>query len=237
MHHRPVGEQDRRIGPEVADETRPSPAGPNGDKEVRRLDTLSAFVLAIAAVATAWSAYQATRWGGVSIEDFNEANSLRTDSDRLTTQAGLQNVIDVTVAADWAMAASTRNETLAAELRSRMSPELSAAMDAWLKGWRFGEPLPPGDAFSAGEYRTSQADQADALQRQADAKFADGRRANQHSDNYVLNGVLFALTLFFAGVATRFETRRHRRALVISATCVVVLGVVLLLIQPKSIGI
>jgi hypothetical protein len=188
-------------------------------------------------VATAWTAYQATRWGSEMSTEFNEASSLRAESVRLTTAAGQQSVVDVTVAADWLTAAVTGDEMLANELRSRMSPELTAAMDNWLGGWQFGQPLPPGEVFVSGQYRPALSNQAEDLERQADGRFRDGQKANQNSDNYVLTGVLLALTLFFAGIATRFESPRHAQSLLLAGGAFVAVAVILLLVQPKSIGI
>jgi hypothetical protein len=67
--------------------------------------------------------------------------------------------------------------------------------------------------------------------------FGKGRSANQYSDNYVLTGVVFALSLFFAGVASRFGHPRNAVRMVYAAAGLLALGVVLLLIQPKSVGI
>jgi hypothetical protein len=210
---------------------------PEKERQERRLETFAAIVLGVAALATAWTAYQATRWGGEMSTEFNEASTLRAESVRLTTAAGQQSAVDVQIAADWLMAAVTGNEALANELRSRMSPELADAMNDWLNGWRFGEPLPPGEAFETGNYRPDLADEAEDLQRQAEDKFLDGQKANQNSDNYVLTGVLLALTLFFAGIATRFESPKHATALLVAASALVAVAILLLLVQPKSVGI
>jgi hypothetical protein len=210
---------------------------PDGDRHERHLETIAAIVLGVAALATAWSAYQATRWAGEVSTDFNETSALRAESVRLTTASGQQSVVDVTIAAEWLMASVSGDETLANELRSRMSRELTAAMNTWLDGWWFGEPLPAGEPFETGQYRPPLSDQAADLERQAEARFGDGRQADQRSDNYVLTGVLFALTLFFAGIASRFETPTHAQALLLAGSVLVGVGLLLLLLQPRSVGI
>src|SRR5919106_72501 len=93
-----------------------STGGSEKERQERRLETIAAIVLGIAALATAWTAYQATRWGGEMSTEFNEASSLRAESVRLTTAAGQQSAVDVQIAADWLMAAVTENEALANEL-------------------------------------------------------------------------------------------------------------------------
>jgi hypothetical protein len=235
-----VGRHPGEVPAAVAQHEHAPPAStgdPEKERQERRLETFAAIVLGIAALATAWTAYQATRWGGEMSTEFNEASSLRAESVRLTTAAGQQSAVDVTIAADWLMAAVTGNEALANELRGRMSPELADAMNDWLDGWRFGDPLPPGEAFETGQYRPELADEAEDLQRQAESKFTDGQHANQNSDNYVLTGVLLALTLFFAGIATRFESPKHAQALVLAGGALVAVAILLLLVQPKSLGV
>lgn len=44
------------------------------------------------------------------------------------------------------------------------------------------------------------------LETNATTKFEEGKEANRISDKYVLALVLFALVLFFAGIATKFNS-------------------------------
>ena len=200
-------------------------------------ETLATMVLAVAAVATAWSAYQSSRWNGVMATEFNEASALRAESVRASTSAGQQQVVDATVTENWIYATIGGDDAVARELRARMSPELDAAMTAWLGDWQAGQPLPEGHPFSAASYRAPGTEEAQELERRAEAAFKSGRNANQRSDNYVLTGVLFALTLFFAAMTGKFGTVNHARGMVTASVCLMVLGVVLLIIQPKNVGI
>ena len=49
----------------------------------RRLEVLSAILLSIATVASAWCAYQSARWNGVQAVSFSAANGARTESVRM----------------------------------------------------------------------------------------------------------------------------------------------------------
>jgi hypothetical protein len=201
------------------------------------VETISTIVLAIAAVATAWSAYQSTRWNGVMATEFNEASSLRSESVRRSTAAGQYTVADVTIAADWLSAALSDNDAVARELRLRMSPELDAAMKAWLGDWQLDQPVPPGSPFTDGRYQARGSSEAADLEAQAETKFAEGRNANQHSDNYVLTGVIFALTLFFAAIADKVAGAQYGKAMLVASLVLMTIGVALLVVQPKSIGV
>jgi len=206
-------------------------------KMAGRTETLATIVLALAAVATAWSAYQSTRWNGEMSEDYNQAGAYRTESVRASNEANEQTAVAVTLTADWLTAELSGNRDLADALRVRMPPNLDAAMTRWLGAWQPGQPLPPGDPFTQGGYTTPETDRAAVLERQAEATFAEGRDANQYSDNYVLTGVVFAMGLFFAGVASRFSHPSNAVRMVYAAAIMLAIGCVLLLVQPKDVGI
>jgi hypothetical protein len=60
----------------------------------RRFELFEAIVLAIAAVLTAWAAFQATKWTGVQADDYSRAAAARTESTRASTQAGELTTVD-----------------------------------------------------------------------------------------------------------------------------------------------
>lgn len=202
-----------------------------------RTETLAAIVLSIAAVATAWSAYQSTRWNGDQAGSYTEAGAYRSESLRASAEADERTGVAVTLTADWLSAELSGEQELADALRARMPPDLEVAMQRWLGDWQRGEPIPPGEPFTTGGYAAPETEQALALERQAEEAFNRGRDANQYSDNYVLTGVVFALALFFAGVASRFGHPKNAIRMVYAATVLVTIGCLLLIVQPKDIGI
>ena len=68
------------------------------------LDLLATVLLAVAAVATAWSSYQSARWSGVQTIDFSRANAARIESARASGEAGRQTQVDVLTFTQWANA-------------------------------------------------------------------------------------------------------------------------------------
>jgi len=204
-------------------------------KPPSHIETLAALVLSIAAVATAWSAYQSTRWSGIMATSFNEAGALRSESVRASNEAGVQTQVDVTIAADWLWATLDGEDLVAVELRKRMSPELDEAMKLWLGDWQADQPLPDGGPFED-DYVLPTLIQSQELEARAEEQFAAARSANQRSDNYVLTGVLFALALFFAGISSRVSAPRMTQ-MVYAASALMAIGILLLVLQPKSFGI
>ena len=71
------------------------------------------------------------------------------------------------------------------------------------------------------DYQVAKANEADMLDRAAEAFAADARGYIQQATNYVLGVVLFAVSLFFAAISTKLNSPRLR-------TTVLVLGCVVL---------
>src|SRR5437764_11990457 len=63
----------------------------SGDTSQSRLEVIEiieALILALVAVATAWSGYQAASWAGRRAEEYAKANRLRVTAEGLATLAG-----------------------------------------------------------------------------------------------------------------------------------------------------
>ena len=63
----------------------------NGDTSQSRLEVIEiieALILALVAVATAWSGYQAAQWAGKRAEEYSKANRLRVTAEGLATLSG-----------------------------------------------------------------------------------------------------------------------------------------------------
>lgn len=174
-----------------------------------RIELWSALLLAAATVATAFSAYEATRWGGVQATSFTEGSGARTESAKAESDGFTLVAIDASIFTQYAVAFSQDNERLLRILRERFfREEFLPAYRAWLKQ----EPLSNPDAaklpFQLPEYRIARLEEADRLAEKAGRLLEDGREANQTSDEYVLGTIFFAAVLFFAGLATKFNSDR-----------------------------
>ena len=214
-----------------------------------RVELIATTVLALAAIATAWSAFQSAKWSGEQTILFSEASAARTESARASTTSGQLVQIDVGMFVDWlsAVDADRRSgaievtegrqyvadpDTLSGFLYSRLREEFVPAMEAWLATEPLSDPQAPQSPFEMEQYRLESALQADALLSEAEDKATAARRANQNSDNYVLTGVLFALVLFFAGVSSKLKLRRNRSFMMALAILGLVSGIVTVLILP-----
>ena len=214
-----------------------------------RIELIATIVLAIATILTAWSAFQAGKWGGTQAINFSEAGAARTESTRADTRGGQLVQIDVAMYIDWVSALSedintgaivlddasqyepTRG-TVSGFLYLRFRDEFLPAMDAWLATDPINNLDAPPTPFTMEEYVVEELVLADELSELADQKSQDARDANQNGDNYVLTMVLFASVLFFAGVSSKLERRRNRMIALGFGVVLLLAGSVILVSLP-----
>lgn len=192
-----------------------------------RLELLATIVMALAAIFTAWSAFQAGKWSGIQAIEFSNANAARVESTRADAVANTQVSIDVSVYLSWLDAVANEVQsgqippvsqsgyepvsgTLSAFYYERMRDEFTPALEAWLASDPLNDPEAPDTPFEMSEYHLAAADEADGLLEDASVHRDLALDANQNGDNYVLTAVGFALVIFFAGVSSKLEARRNR---------------------------
>lgn len=177
------------------------------DPADRWVEILAALVLALATIASAWSAYQATRWSGVQATAFAEASATRAESVRASDLADADLVIDMEYFAIWLDGASRGDDQFTAFLQERMRAEFEVVFQAWLDTDPLNNPGAPDSPFEMDEYQPQAAQEAEEWRLKAEAAAQEAITANQTADNYVLTTVLFASVLFFAGISTKFRGR------------------------------
>jgi hypothetical protein len=189
----------------------------------RRLDIVSTALLALAALATAWAAYQAREWTGVQSLRTSAATATRLAENRAAALANRQVQIDVATFVQWLDARQTHRLGLAGFYRTRFRPEFRPAFTKWLATRPFDDPSSPPTPFSLRDYRLRANVQAERLEAQAAADSDHAKEANQRADTYMLAVVLFATAGFFAGISTRLTTPAARGTL-LGLGCIVFVG-------------
>jgi hypothetical protein len=183
-----------------------------GDGEIdlrERLELWSAALLAIATLATAYSAYEATRWGGQQSTRFTQAGAARTESAKAQNRGFSFVTIDADLFTQFAAAYSQGNEELEDILRYRFfRDEFKPAFNAWVKQHPLKNPEAPDVPFEMKQYKVADLEESEKLEAEAEELFEEGREANQTSDNYVLATIFFAAVLFFGGLSVKFRSRR-----------------------------
>ena len=202
-----------------------------------RLELAAALLLALAAVATAWSGYQSSRWHGRQADAFAKASASRVESTRASDVANRQIQIDVSTFVQWVDAYAREDAFLSDFYRERFRPEFATAVDAWVATRPLKNPDAPLTPFAMPEYKLASAEEAEKLEVVA-SEAADVARLNiQRADNYTLCLVLFSAALFFAGFSTRLQSARIR-AVTLSLGWLVFVGTVIWLATfPVSLAV
>jgi hypothetical protein len=171
---------------------------------------LATILLATAAVATAWSTFQSGRWRGSQAVDTNKAQAARIESSEAHTRAGQLMQIDIAVFIQWVNARAAHDAKLAQFYRGRFRTELGPAFAAWLASRPFTNPNAQSSPFVMPQYRLADTVKAERLAATATVKSTAAGNANQRADDYLLALVLFASSLFFAGISTKLKSLRQR---------------------------
>ena len=106
---------------------------PGADARAGRdwVEVLATIVLTVAAVATAWSSYQATRWNGEGTKASGRVNALRIDAARAQGLAQGQTQVDIAMFFQWVNATAAEDTKLATFYSDRFRSEFRPAFEAW----------------------------------------------------------------------------------------------------------
>jgi len=177
------------------------------------IEISATILLALAAVATAWSSYQATRWNGEQAKASASVNKTRIQASRAADLANAQTQVDIATFVQWVDAYAQEQDELTSFYRDRFRKEFRPAFEAWIATKPLKTSRAPPTPFAMPQYRLAAAKEAERLDAEAEVLSAQVRRNIQRSSNYVLGVVLFAVALFFAGMSTRLASGGPRKAL------------------------
>jgi len=195
-------------------------------------EIISAFLLSFATVASAWCAYQSSRWNGVQTISFFEANNARSESIRKSNEAFQLAAIDIAMFTEFVAAYTEGNQQMMDIIMKRFRPEMKPAVEAWLATDPFNNLDAPPSPFVMEEYKSEAQVESDRLLTVSERKFQDAKQSNQTSDNYIMLTVMFASVLFFCGISTNFESFPIRVTLIVVAVIVYVIAFNLLKTYP-----
>jgi hypothetical protein len=197
------------------------------------IETLEALLLAVVAVATAWSGYQAARWDGRQAELYGEDSAIRIRADQLLTLGGQQKLLDVATFNTWIEAQAQGQTELAELFERRFSPEFKVAFDAWIALDPLSNPnAPPGPSFMP-EYVNHQIERGLELNEEANRLFAEGTAAQKRSHEYIRTTVILATVLFLLALSQRFTMSRVRIGVLVVAGGLLLFGVISILAFPR----
>lgn len=172
------------------------------------MEFMSALLMAVATIASAWCGYKSTSWNGQQSILVAETAALRFEATRKLTLAGQEALVDITTFEQLYRAMVEGRTEYAQRTLKRLRPEARVAVNAWLATDPLKNTSAPPGPFSMKEYRPRLAEEAKALDQEANKKFDQARAANRNVDLYTMVTIMLASVLFFAGLATHFTSAR-----------------------------
>ena len=124
------------------------------------LEIVEVVVLALAAIATAWSGYQAARGDGQQSILYSKASVDRVRANTAASLGQQRLAADGAMFSAWLEARAANDRQLQAMLVRRFSPEYRTAFTAWLATEPFTNPDAPSGPGYMPEYHNPQTEQA-----------------------------------------------------------------------------
>ena len=198
------------------------------------LEIFEAIVLALVAIATAWSGYQAALWDGHQDLLYGESTKVRIEAQGIEALSNQERLYEASTVSEWLKAEASGNHKLAALFERRSLPEFRPAFAAWKKTDPLNNPGALAGPMLMPEYRNSKAEQAAQLNRKSQQLFQEGTRARRRSDGYVRATVLLATVLLLTAISQRFRTHGVRVALIVISLLLLCIPIYRILTLPRA---
>ena len=229
------------------------------------MELLTAILLGLAAIATAFASFQSALYGGRSVEAYSRSNRIATEAaaerSRAVVEMAKDNSVDMeamrlTLEADDApnTAAEERNYYVATYLYARQMSEA---------GYKaLGLPPEARKIFDRAEEESAVEHKQEALQEsvlekamekdlaedesyrqemlaksqaqfdESEKDFKEGQSANQTGDKFQLAAVIYAISLFFAGIGQVFHGKGMRQVILGAGALIFLLATFYMLRLP-----
>ena len=185
------------------------------------VETFATVLIAVAAILTAWAAFQHATWSGTQASEFRQAASAGTQATQATTIASMNRMVDVGVFLQWLQAvgddldAGRANpsagpyvenpQALSGFISRRFRDEFRPAFDAWIAT----RPLLSTDAattpFELPQYSLAADKAVLQLNKAAEEHGNAAQDAIHHGEQYVLLTTLFAVALVLASIGSKLR--------------------------------
>ncbi len=198
------------------------------------LEIIEAVVLALVAITTAWSGYQAARWEGQESQLYEQSTKLRVEAQGLEIRSNQERLYNASTVVEWLKSEARHESELAALFERRMLPEFLPAFQAWKKTDPIHNPNSPAGPMLMQEYHNSKADESLKLNQEAAEFFERGTRARERADDYVRVTVMLATVLLLTAISQRFRTHAIRVALIVISFVLLCIPLWRIFILPRA---
>jgi len=209
------------------------------------LETCGIVLIAVAAILTAWAAFQHASWSGIQASEFRQAAAAGTAATQATTIASMNRTVDVGVFLQWLEA--VRNDiddgklnpangpytadpsTLSGFISLRFRDEFRPAFERWIATRPLLTPEMATTPFGLPEYSLAADGDVVQLSREAELHGNHAQEAIEHGEQYVLVTTLFAVALVLASISTRLK-QETAGMIMLSIAGMIILGAAIALL-------
>ena len=185
-------------------------------------ETWTAILMSLTALVTAWSAYQSNLWTGAQSVDLSEALQNQTILTQNILSAQQTKTMDGILVLEIVKAKVEKEDQLSNFILPRLREELRKPIVEWLAMDPINNPNAPAHPLLMPSYLDDVVKKNHEQEQNINKLIKDNTLAAQESgktsDSYVLLTVLFAAVLFFAGIASTFNSLRVKVVLLAIAT-------------------
>jgi hypothetical protein len=175
-------------------------------------EPVTAILMAVATLSSAWCSYQSSQWGGQSSGFAAEADALQRTA--FGQYLASQQIETVQIEAFMeAMNAQLRGDEKTARFYTdRFGGNLKPAYEKWLALKPLENPAAPPHPFTPELYVPAFHQEIADARAEAARLAAQSKATGEKAEGYLSNTVLLAMVLFFAGTASKFDQRHVRQS-------------------------
>ena len=173
-------------------------------------EPVTAILMAVASLSTAWCSYQSSRWSGQSSGFATAADKFEKEAAELHLAGQQIETAHLNAVMEVIDAKLEGDEKRAAFYMDRFSAELKPAYEKWMALQPFENAEAPPHPFVPALYTPRFHDKVNQLRAEAAQAEAQSNTNGHTADTYLTNTVILATVLFFAGTVGKF-TQRHVR--------------------------
>ncbi len=212
----------------------PTPDDEPVERSRQLIELLSAVLMAVATIATAWSAYQTSEWNSLTGHFTNQATTAIVRVGKFTNLELQRTSLHVTLFVPWLSAVKSDNPAKADFLLQRFPEPLKTATEAWLATNPFTNPGAPPSPFDMPEYALAEQRDVERWSEKAETAFAEAERANVIASRYMMFSIIFASVLFFGGISGKIRALTIDRMVLTLGAVTLAVGLAIMLWSPKA---
>lgn len=203
-------------------------------KTTQLVDILTAILLSLATVGSAWCAYQSNLWNGIQTFKLMDAHQAGRFSSQKSLEAIQLRSIDATLLMQYINAGKAGDKELADFYFSRFNPVLKTATLEWLKLDPFTNQNAPNSPLKMPSYKLPEEEKSLENMNLYYKEMDSANLANHNADTYVMFTVIFAAVLFFGGIASTLQSNLMRNICLILSGIIFISTFIFLLNLPLA---